>query len=80
MNTLKSIIRIAILIAIGLLGLVMLLSSIDNASELRAITHVVFELPFAGLLLYLFHRLYQRWSVTDKWIKTYNRWIQPEQS
>lgn len=78
MNTLKSIFRIALLTLIGLLGLSMLLCSMDNATESRVIIHIVFELPVAVLLLYVFHRLYKHWSVTDKWIKTYNRWIQSE--
>lgn len=78
MNTAKSLIRIATLVILGLSGLMLLLDSMENASELRWALHILVDLPIAALLLYLFHRLYQRWSATDKWLKAYNRWIQPE--
>ena len=78
MNTLKSIFRIITLIVLGLAGLIIMLDSMRDASEWRLLLHVIIDLPIAALLLYIFHRLYKRWVMTDKWIKAYNRWVQPE--
>lgn len=74
MNKTESLIRIAILITLAIVGFGLVFCE-EHDEDLWVFTlRVIFDKAFGVGCIYLMAKLYSRWSKTDKWLKKYEEW------
>ncbi len=76
MNTIKSIIRLAVLFALCALGIALIFDpcSLDDPLEVFCIKTIVEEALGIGCIVGT-GLLYVRWSKTDRWLSKYEEWM-----
>lgn len=76
MNTVKSIIRIAVLFVLCALGLDLIFDIEDPNEPLTLFClKTAFEVAIGIICFIIMGFLYIRWCKTDKWLKKYEEWI-----
>ena len=75
MNTAKSIIRLAVLLALCALGLGLIFHSEKFCDITRFCIKVFIDKTLGILCFFLLGFLYMKWCKTDKWLKQYEKWI-----
>ena len=70
-----SIIRIAVLFALGIIGSLFLFSEEHDENQLIFWLHLLFDKAIGFLMYFVFYKLYSRWSKLDRWIMAYEQWI-----
>ena len=74
MNKTESLIRIAILLTLAIVGFGLVFGEEQDESLWDFTLHVIFDKAFGVGCLYLMGKLYSRWSKTDKWIARFEAW------
>lgn len=76
MNTAKSIIRLAVLVALCALGLFLIFDPEKSDLPMLAYCVKVFFDKAIGILCFIAAGLlYNKWCATDRWLKKYESWI-----
>lgn len=73
MNTIKSIIRIAMLSILSGVALVLLFVEEQDETQTAFIFHFIVDKGLAVALIYYAGRLYNRWNKIDPWLKACNK-------
>lgn len=76
MNKAISIIRIAVLLALGILAIALFFGSESADNTAQWLLSFIFDKGLAVLAVYAFLRLYRRWSKTDHWLRRYEEHCQ----
>lgn len=74
MNTIKSVIRIVILVCLFAIALYCIMSHPESNDMTRWVIALIVSKSFGLACLWIFLRLYLPWSKTDKWIARYHAW------
>lgn len=69
-----SIIRIAILLSLGVIGFLFFFGEEEDPTPFAFFIHVIIDKAFACLCLYKACKLYARWRKSDPWIMAYDKW------
>lgn len=79
MNKLVSIIRVAVILALGLFGFLFLLAEELDENLSAWITHFIIDKALAFIAILVVVRLYKRWSKTDAWFIAYDEWCRKDE-
>ena len=71
MNKIISIVRIAILLALGMFAIIFLLS--EESDSATWLLRVIVDKALGFGAIFLISRLYKRWSKTDPWFIAYDK-------
>lgn len=74
MNNTESIIRIAILITLGVVGFALLLGEEMDENLYDFAIHMILDKAAGFSCICIMAKLYSRWSKTDKWIARFEEW------
>lgn len=78
MKTIASIMRIALLLALGIPAILLLTGEETDETQALWLLHLAAD-KAAGLILgYAFVRLYGRWAKTDPWLSRIDAWNRKE--
>lgn len=73
MNKLVSIIRIAVLLALGMFAFLFLCGEEQDENLSAWMFHFLVDKALAFLAFYVIVRLYKRWRKVDPWLKAYDK-------
>lgn len=73
MNKTISLIRIAILFALGIAALLLIFGEEQDENLIALFLHIIVDKAFGIGLCFYIGRLYKRWSKVDPWLMAYDK-------